>query len=141
MKLANKKQIKILNMINELCKAEIDLNDIITEERAKDLINRNFESLVEEIDKEIVDIRMKISSLDENIQKNEKTRKDLEYVSSEISKTKFLMNNSFILVVISLSFCLFIFSISVSSLSIISKFFKKNLGVKFEPKESKNTKL
>ena len=52
MKLANKKQIKILNMINELCKAEIDLNDIITEERAKDLINRNFESLLEEIDKE-----------------------------------------------------------------------------------------
>lgn len=48
---------------------------------------------VEEIDKEIVDIRMKISSLDENIQKNEKTRKDLEYVSSEISKTKFNLEN------------------------------------------------
>ena len=59
-------------MINELCKAEIDLNDIITEERAKDLINRNFESLVEEIDKE----RNQVSKMADV--KNNQQRKEVE---------------------------------------------------------------
>ena len=52
MKLASNKQIKILKAMNEICNADVDLNDIITEERAKDLIDRNFGTFVDEIEKE-----------------------------------------------------------------------------------------